>query len=101
MALTACRECGKQISDMAAACPHCGAPTIATARDGSTGGIVTTQQTSKTFKKVQLLGAAMMCVGVVACTGSEAEGKALSSLLTLGGLFVFLGARIGAWWRNG
>ena len=26
MALTSCRECGKQISDQAAACPHCGAP---------------------------------------------------------------------------
>lgn len=26
MALVNCRECGKQISDQAAACPHCGAP---------------------------------------------------------------------------
>lgn len=27
MALIDCKECGKQISEMAAACPHCGAPT--------------------------------------------------------------------------
>lgn len=26
MALINCRECGKQISDQAASCPHCGAP---------------------------------------------------------------------------
>lgn len=26
MALIACNECGKEISDKAAACPHCGAP---------------------------------------------------------------------------
>jgi hypothetical protein len=26
MALTTCRECGKQLSDQASACPHCGAP---------------------------------------------------------------------------
>lgn len=26
MALMSCRECGKQVSDLAAACPHCGAP---------------------------------------------------------------------------
>jgi TM2 domain-containing membrane protein YozV len=26
MALIACTECGKQISDQASACPHCGAP---------------------------------------------------------------------------
>jgi DNA-directed RNA polymerase subunit RPC12/RpoP len=28
MALIACRECGKEISDQAPACPHCGAPQL-------------------------------------------------------------------------
>lgn len=28
MALVACGECGKSISDQAVACPHCGAPTV-------------------------------------------------------------------------
>jgi hypothetical protein len=27
MPLTPCNECGKEISDKAALCPHCGAPT--------------------------------------------------------------------------
>ncbi|MBE6244151.1 MAG: zinc-ribbon domain-containing protein [Bacteroidales bacterium] len=26
MALIKCKECGKEISDLAASCPHCGAP---------------------------------------------------------------------------
>ncbi len=26
MALIACKDCGKQISDQAGSCPHCGAP---------------------------------------------------------------------------
>jgi hypothetical protein len=29
MALMSCPECGKQVSDKAAACPHCGAPIAA------------------------------------------------------------------------
>lgn len=29
MALTPCRECGKDISTEAAVCPHCGAPSLA------------------------------------------------------------------------
>ena len=33
MALITCHECGKEISDQAAACPHCGAP-----EDEATGG---------------------------------------------------------------
>lgn len=31
MALIACRECGKEVSDQAPACPHCGAPALAAA----------------------------------------------------------------------
>lgn len=28
MSLVSCKECGKEISDEAASCPHCGAPTV-------------------------------------------------------------------------
>ena len=31
MALITCKECGKQVSDQAASCPHCGAPIKAAA----------------------------------------------------------------------
>lgn len=32
MALAPCPECGREISDLAAACPHCGAPRAGAAR---------------------------------------------------------------------
>ena len=31
MSLIKCKECGKEISDLAASCPHCGAPLKAAA----------------------------------------------------------------------
>lgn len=35
MALMACRECGREISNLATVCPHCGAPVVAGSRGGS------------------------------------------------------------------
>lgn len=37
MALEACRECGKQISTAAHACPNCGAPAGSPVRTAATG----------------------------------------------------------------
>lgn len=102
MALIACGECGKQISDKAAACPHCGAPTPSASGTGSTKGIVTTQQTSKIFKVFQLIGVLIIIAGVVACVGkSPGESTIGSTGLSMLGLLIYAGARIGAWWRNG
>jgi predicted RNA-binding Zn-ribbon protein involved in translation (DUF1610 family) len=39
MALTPCTECGKDISDKATACPHCGAPTAAPQQDPFTAAV--------------------------------------------------------------
>ena len=40
MALTACRECGREVSTAASACPHCGVPdpSGATLQSGACGG---------------------------------------------------------------
>jgi len=60
--------------------------------------IITTEQTSKTYKFGQLVGVLMICAGVVACTaGSIGKTAGLMGI----GLLVFLGSRIGAWWNNG
>ena len=45
MALKKCKECGKEISDSAKACPHCGATSTAT--------------------KMQEIGCAMTFIGVL------------------------------------
>ena len=99
MALIDCEECGAQVSDKAAACIKCGAPLNSTLTAlGPAERVVTTQQTGKKYKGLQLLGAGMVCAGVVACTAKE---PGAASGLMLIGLIVFLGARIGAWWNHG
>lgn len=102
MALIACTECNQQISDKAAACPHCGAPTSAATRTGSTQGIVTTQQTSKGFKIVQAIGAVLMTVGLFSCFANVRDGNpGPGGALFVVGFLVFFVGRVGAWWRNG
>ncbi|HTH08060.1 MAG TPA: zinc ribbon domain-containing protein [Acidovorax sp.] len=94
MALIACGECGTEISSKAAACPKCGAPP-----QGK--GIVTTQQTSKVFKVMQLVGFILIVAGVVSCVAAP-TGETLGSTWTwLMGLALFFAGRVGAWWRNG
>ena len=99
MALIDCEECGAEVSDKAAACIKCGAPLNSTLTAlGPAERVVTTQQTGKKYKGVQLVGAALMCVGVVSCVGKEPG--IFAGTFTLG-LLVFFGARIGAWWNHG
>ncbi len=38
MALTQCRDCGLDVSDLARSCPHCGRPASGSATDGSSAG---------------------------------------------------------------
>jgi hypothetical protein len=99
MALIDCEECGVQVSDKAPACIKCGAPLNSTLTAlGPAAGIVTTQQTGKRYKGAQLIGAVMMCAGVISCSAHE---PGVAAGLTLVGLVVFLGARMGAWWNHG
>lgn len=95
MALIACTECNSQVSDKAAACPKCGAPT-AGKKD-----VVTTQQTSKVFKIFQIIGVLLILYGVVSCVGTQAGDRSGAIGAVLIGFIIFIGARIGAWWRNG
>lgn len=72
MALIACQDCARQVSDVATACPHCGRPT-----DGAS----------------TVLGRA---------NGQHGAVKVLSLLLLLIGAFMFLGGAgltslVGVW----
>ncbi|HEV8243502.1 MAG TPA: zinc ribbon domain-containing protein [Nitrospirales bacterium] len=59
MALIDCAECGKQLSDKALACPHCGAPpTVATDSQA------TTKPSTKTSSTVRLI-VAVLILGIV------------------------------------
>src|SRR5262245_7799197 len=112
MALIACSECGRQVSDKAVACPGCGNPLnpSAMALDRSEtpvsvetqpGSVVTTQATGRGPKIVQLVGALIMIVGVISCSASGAEPKVGAAMLMFVGLIVFLAGRFAAWWRHG
>lgn len=97
MSLVACSECAKQISDKAAACPHCGAP-IARPLEQT----VTTQATSKRFKVQELAAIVTFIVGALVAIVAETNGPRLfGAILMAGSLVLYISARIGAWWHSG
>jgi len=98
MALITCGDCGKDVSDKAPACPHCGAP-LSRAIEAGGQPVLTTQQTAKKYKGAQLVGCAMLVAGlVVGCSSAQSTG---GGLLGAAGLLVYLGARLLAWWEHG
>jgi predicted RNA-binding Zn-ribbon protein involved in translation (DUF1610 family) len=99
MSLIKCTECGRDISDKAAACPGCGNPI-------QEETIQTIQRTSKRWKKYQLVAFAFALLGVyfsLKGIGSNDGGASFG----LGIMFYFFAfvigmiGRIGAWWSNG
>jgi hypothetical protein len=55
MALISCPECKKEVSSLASACIHCGAPLAKAAVAVAPAKVVTTQQTSKSYCSFNLL----------------------------------------------
>src|SRR5688572_26286797 len=113
MALIDCAECGKQVSDKAAACPHCGNPMAATAPQTSvppalaptsvetrSGATVTTQATGKTYKVIEVVGAGIFLLGLVSCAIAEGLSGGSIALILLGSA-VYIAGGIGAWWDHG
>lgn len=104
MALIQCPECSKEISDKAAACPHCGNPLTprpdATIVATAPGEVVTTEATGKLYKATQLAGVFLMCAGVVACSAVQ-NGQHASALFWLAGSALYAVGRIAAWWHHG
>ena len=100
MALEACRECGKEISTQAHACPHCGFLMGGTPDEKLT----TTQLTSKRIKIHDL------CAGVIFSLGgtiliwgwvwSYGIGIFLGGLLTVVGLLYGLWVHVMKWWHH-
>lgn len=106
MALIACNECGKQISDKAAACPNCGNPIAeAPASKGPVvieeAPVITTQQTGKGHKTVQMIGVGIVVLGVVSCVAAETPNPVASMLISGVGAAVYLAGSISAWWSHG
>ncbi len=98
MALIPCSACGKQISEMASSCPSCGHPTAASVPPAKRPAVQTIEQTSKGYKLGQMAGVAIICASLVACVAGKTDA---SAGLAFFGLIVWIGARTGAWWKNG
>jgi hypothetical protein len=97
MALVKCPDCGKQVSELAPACPGCGRPMNAP-------GAIETERTAKQFKEMQLFAGAAFFLGLLILVfgGFNAGGATvMGALLVAGGMLFMIIAKTGAWWRNG
>lgn len=62
----------------------------------------TVEQTSKKFKLHQLIGFALMVIGIVAVAGGAGSGASAGGFLFfVVGLLWYILARVGAWWHHG
>lgn len=119
MALTTCTDCGRQVSDKAAACPHCGCPIgsgqptsghVASDAPVHRPPVQTIERTGKGWKAVQLLGGVIALLGFAACcavfspnaTNVEKQQLADSGVwMSFAGFVVWVIGRIGGWWNHG
>ncbi len=98
MALIKCPECGKDVSDKAAACPFCGNPL--------SEKITTIQLTSTRWKIVKLIGWIAFIVGGLFFLGGLSNGGFQNAQTGMGFTLAFLGfivlvvGKFGAWWTN-
>ena len=108
MPLITCPDCQAQVSDAAPSCPRCGRPRTVSERPQ------VIEATGKSWKLPMVIGALMTAAGCfVAMIGGAIAGDSpkpsggaivaalLGSLAFLGGLAVFITARVGAWWHHG
>ena len=91
MALMECRECRGEVSSMAKACPHCGAPV--------SSSVQVIEKTSKHWKSMRLVSVAMFFAGVAACLSFQNTSGIImiGSFLIAGSMFLWLGTSIAIW----
>jgi uncharacterized membrane protein YvbJ len=97
MSLTNCKECGKEISSNAVSCPSCGNPISP----------ILIEQTSKKWKKRELIFSILCAIGIIMFFTSFGFSKEFSPvkfmlglLLGIVGAIGTMSARFGAWWNN-
>lgn len=89
MPLLTCQDCGHQVSDRAATCPKCGAPT---------GATQLVEQTAKKWKFLQLTGLIMAVVGLGLIMQTGGEALFLFRILVFGGIGMGVIGSVCAWW---
>ena len=106
MTLVLCKECHREISDQAPACPGCGNPQVEVA--GSTrndGAKTTTQRTAKRLKAHYAVAAVMVLVGAGLLVGGLSEQRdpqppAAGFILVTVGMLWLLVTKLRIWWHH-
>jgi endogenous inhibitor of DNA gyrase (YacG/DUF329 family) len=108
MAIIHCPECGKTVSDTAAACPGCGAPVARAASERAAIGttVSTIQETSKRLK-IHIIGSSLFWwAGVIlvvisfnATTDSSTMGVVGLLLLLVGTIWHII-TKLRVWWHH-
>jgi hypothetical protein len=96
MPLSTCPECGKEISDRAAACPHCGNP-FGPALIEATGK---NWKTARVISWLVFLGGLFMFLRFLQDGGWNNPLTGLGFTLAFVGLVALLIAKFGAWWNH-
>ena len=103
MAIIACPECAKGISDKAPACPHCGTPISLDIQSESTR-LTTIQETSKRLK-IHIIGAAIFFWGgiawmILSAKSGSSEPSIIPGFMLLAGFVWYIATKIRIWWHH-
>ena len=97
MALIKCPDCGKEVSDVAPACPNCGRPIAQQQNKRSFRKTQTIQMTAKRFKVAKLVGLFLLLLGFFVYSNILPEIGC--ALLIIGCLIILYGI-FGKWWHH-
>ncbi len=89
MALVKCSECGKEVSDKAAACPGCGAPIAATSPAVSLNP-ASHAHVTRTGAGWEGLGFILIVVGMLVGTAANPPVSTLGGIAAFVGIVVFI-----------
>lgn len=108
MAITKCPECGKDVSDQAEKCIHCGFPL--TVKKGKKKGkdVTTIEFTKKKYKLQLFFCVTLIAIGIIIeIASTEAIAQPQSFVNNFGTVFILAGLiwyvilRIIIWWHHG
>jgi hypothetical protein len=102
MTLIKCPECSRDVSDKAAACPHCAYPVAQTSHGRRPVQII--EKTGRIWKGVRVLGWALIVVGALVpfaeWAGGDSTGVAAGWWIGMAGVACLVTGRAGTWWYH-
>lgn len=102
MALIKCSECQQEVSENATSYPHCGNPLNVNTVNVQTAPNqrVEIELTSKRWKKVILISAFFIVLGLIVTAKSSGDGWVFGVLSIIIGIIIGIIGKFGAWYSN-